>query len=43
MDPMTLLEEERRIKEETELREFKNTVVIDELSLFGEMFIIVYI
>ena len=40
---MTLLEEERRIKEETELREFKNTVVIDELSLFGEMFIIVYI
>ena len=37
MDPMTLLEEERRIKEETELREFKNTVVIDELSLFGEI------
>ena len=34
---MTLLEEERRIKEEMELREFKNTVVIDELSLFSKI------
>ena len=32
---MTLLEEERRLKEEMELREYKDTVVIDEISLFG--------
>jgi len=35
MDPMTLLEEERRLKEETELREYSETVVIDESSFFA--------
>ena len=34
---MTLFEEERRLKEETELREYSETVVIDESSFFGDL------